>query len=59
MRTRGNQSRVALDSLHQEANANLSAAKDRIVVAKEDIKVVSEAVLSAVSRLLKAMRNKG
>jgi hypothetical protein len=54
MRTRGNVSRAAIHSLHQEANANLGAAKDRIVVAKEDIKVVSEAVLSAVSRLIRA-----
>jgi hypothetical protein len=40
-----------MESLHEEARANLGAAKDRIVVAKEDIKVVSEAVLSAVRRL--------
>jgi hypothetical protein len=39
-----------MKTIQQEANANLDAAKDRIVVAKEDIKVVSEAVLSAVSR---------
>jgi hypothetical protein len=38
-----------IERLNGEAAANLNAAKERIVVAKEDIKVVSQAVLSAVS----------
>ena len=38
-----------MDRLNVEAAANLNVAKDRIIVAKEDIKVVSQAVLTAVS----------
>lgn len=37
-----------MDRLNVEAAANLNVAKDRIIVAKEDIKVVSQAVLTAV-----------
>ena len=40
---------AGIERLDGEAAANLTAAKERIVVAKEDIKVVSQAVLSAVS----------
>lgn len=40
-----------LDDLTSEVGSSLDAAKERIVVAKEDIKVVSTAVLTAVSQV--------